>query len=103
MSKRYSVRRGDVVEYSLWLAFSMAGDVRLSRGEPSLAAGWRAMQMTVKLPLALFRTSVLRAEVSVPADSDGDYKLVVEAAGEQLKKALGLDIDLRVEELNNDR
>lgn len=102
MSTRYSVRRSDHIEYGLWLSFSMAGDVRASRREPSLAAGWRAMKVTVRLPLALFRTPVLKAEIAVPAADASDYRLTVEAAGEQLKKALGLDIDLRIEDLNHD-
>lgn len=102
MSPRYSARRGDHIEYSMWLSFNMDGEARMSRGEPSLDAGWRAMQVTVRLPLALFRTPVLKAEIAVPAADAPDYRLTVEAAGEQLKKALGLDIDLRIEELNRD-
>jgi hypothetical protein len=96
MSPRYSVVRADHVEYGFWLVFDEAGGVRMSRGEPFLSRGERAMNLTAKLPRSLFATPQLRATINVVDGSPEVKQIDVGAAERALKHALGVDIDLRV-------
>lgn len=93
---RYSIRRGDHIECGLHLIFTADGDVRMTRGEPSLGRHERSMGLTVRVPLAIFRTPALRATIHV-ADPGGHLPAVdVSAVSEALRGALGVDVDLVV-------
>lgn len=93
---RFSSIRADHIEYSFWLVFSRNGDVRMSRGEPAIERGERAMSCTATLPLALFRTPELRAKIRVDEAASMDFSIDVEAAAAALKQAVGVDVDLRI-------
>jgi len=99
VSKQYSTNRGDHWDMSFWLAFDSSGGVRLTRGSPSLSRNERGMQLNVKLPHALFRTPSLRASLVIDAPEPVVPNIDLTAAAEALKASLGVDIDLKIVEV----
>lgn len=97
MAKQHSRRVGDHLVYGLHLIFDADGGARMTRGQPDLGRNERAVSLEVKLPLAMFRTPSLRATLTVDAP-DQAAAINVEAAGEALRGALGVDIDITVRE-----
>lgn len=94
---RYSFRRDDNWEYGLSLVFNDKGDVRMSRGQPSLAAGERAVSLTVTLPRALFRVPSLSARLTVDApDPSAVPQIDVQAAEAALRQVVGCDVQITV-------
>lgn len=85
----------NIITYSLWLIFDADGNVRLTRGEPSIDRNERGLSLSVALPLALFSTPQLRASITV---EDPAQQVVIDttAAAEAVKQAIGMDVDLRV-------
>ena len=102
MSPRYSMKRGDHMQYSFWLVFDAAGGLRFSRGQPSLSRGERSMSCTASLPLSLFSTPELKATIGVSGPVPSEFKIDVEAVGAALRQAVGCDIDLRIETQRGD-
>ena len=100
MSRRYSYRSGDDLICSLVLTFNAQGDVRLSRGAPSLSPGERSMSLDVRLPLAIFRTPQLSASLTVKAPEQGAPLIDVTAAEAALASVVGCDVMVRVVEGN---
>jgi hypothetical protein len=96
MAPRYSVTRNNHIEYAFWLVFGDDGTMRFSRSEPTVSRGERSMSLTAKLPLSLFRTPELRAVIKVDGTTPASFNIDVGAAGEALRHALGVDIDLQV-------
>lgn len=95
MAPRHSIVRKDYIEYGYWLAFDKHGSVSFSRGQPSLASGWRAMHCQTRIPLALFSTPQLSATIDVKADGSSDVQIDVAAAEAALKQVLGVDVVVR--------
>ncbi|PZU63807.1 hypothetical protein [Sphingobium sp.] len=93
-------RTGDDLIFGFWLIFDKLGDVRMTRRPPSLARDERAVSMDARLPLALWDTPTLRAQLVVNADAAPTVNL--EIATEALKSALGVDIDLQVKAQDGD-
>lgn len=79
---RYSNVYHDRVEYSFWLTFDERGGVTLTRGEPSLNAGERAMRCSTTLPRSLFRLTALQANIEVAEGAPQAVNLDIKAAGE---------------------
>lgn len=98
MSPRASVVRSQEIEYSFWLVFDDHGGMRFTRTEPGLDRNERAMSMRAVLPTSLFKTPTLSGSITVPDVEGGAFKVDVRAASEALKGALGVDIDLRLNE-----
>jgi hypothetical protein len=97
MSKQFSVVRNDHVEYAMWLTFDAQGGVRMSRGQPALGIGERALSLTAKLPLSIFRTPQFSATLTVNAGPEGGApRIDVAAAEASMREALGVDVVLRV-------
>jgi hypothetical protein len=96
MSARHSTIRRDHIDYSFWLVFAADGGMRFARAEPTTGRGERAMKCSATLPIALFRTPELRATIAISDGIPEAYEINVEAAGEALRHALGVDIDLQV-------
>lgn len=96
MSPRYSTVRRDTIEYAFWLIFDDAGGLRMSRGEPSLSRGERAMAVTATLPRSLFAIPTLKATIGIDEAVPSEFKIDVDAAGAALRHVVGVDIDLRV-------
>ena len=93
---RHSFIRGNEIEYGFWLVFDVAGNVRLVRGKPDIARDERAVSMTAKLPLSLFKTPELRAIIRVPDNRPQPIEIDIEAVSSVLEMALGVDVDLKV-------
>lgn len=94
---RNTYDRGKHFEFGLRLVFSHSGDVRMTRTPPSLAASERAMFLQANLPKALWHTPSLRATIDVKPDmNEPNIMLDLEAAADQMRSALGFDVELRV-------
>ncbi|OCP01324.1 MULTISPECIES: hypothetical protein [unclassified Ensifer] len=102
MRARSSSIRRDQIEYGFWLVFGDDGSMRFSRSEPKTGRGERAMKCGATLPIALFRTPELRATIAISEGIPASYEINVEAAGEALRHALGVDIDLQVKGAGHD-
>ncbi|MFZ2996235.1 hypothetical protein [Sphingobium sp.] len=90
----HAYQSGDNFHFAFWLTFSKAGDVRLTRRAPALDRDERAVSMTAVLPLALWATPSLSAQLVVQADAAPTINIEIATAA--LRSALGIDIDLRV-------
>lgn len=97
MSKK-SYRSGETLIVPLWLIFDSGGGVRMTRLQPGLAADERAMQLEVKLPIALFRTPQLKASIEIEHQEPTVPPIDLTAATDALKTALGCDVEVRVVE-----
>ena len=91
---RQTIERADHYEVGFWLIFDCNGNVRLTRGEPNLDRYERAMSVTTKVPFALFNVPQLRATINIDAQSAKVPPIDTTAAGEALKQAIGVDVDL---------
>lgn len=96
MSKRPSQIRRDEIEYAFCLIFDDTGGVRLTRNQGSLARNERSMAVVAKLPITLFQTPSLRAQIGVNGAPPRELKIDIEAASTALRNAIGVDVDLRV-------
>lgn len=92
---RHSTRSGDHMVYDVHLVFDDQGGARMTRGAPGLNRNERAVSLEVKLPLALFRTPLLRATLTVDAP-DQAAAIDLNAAQDALRQALGVDIDMQI-------
>ncbi len=79
-----------------WLAFDRAGNMRLTRNEPSLCRNERSMQLTITVPISLFSTPTISASLTVDAPALEVPQIDVCVAAEALKGALGCDVDVRI-------
>lgn len=97
---RHSSSNGTHINYSLWLIFDRHGNVRSTRGEPSLAAGERAMRMNVEMPKAIFNTPVISAKVVVgdTFNADGEIDAIVEKVADDIRASLGGEVHITVGE-----
>jgi hypothetical protein len=99
MSRQFSTNRGDHWEVALHLIFDSTGGVRLTRGRPDLSRNERSMELVVKVPHALFRTPTMRASIDIQATETAVAPIDLTAAAEALKLALGVDVDIRIQEV----
>jgi hypothetical protein len=93
---RASKIKDGTIEVPLWLIFDVRGNVRLTRGEPDLARSERAMQMTVTVPLALFKTPTISASLTIDAPEMAVPQIDLTAAAEALKSVVGCDVHVRL-------
>lgn len=93
---RYSTVRSDSIEYSFWLVFGVDGSLHMTRGEPNICRGERAMHCSATLPKSLFKTPELRATIGVNDTTPSELNIDVAAAGDALRQVVGCDIDLQV-------
>lgn len=98
MTRQYSIARNDHWEVGFWLIFSADGGVRLTRGMPDTGRSERAMQLTVKVPHALFNMPTLRATIDIQAPEPNVPPIDLTAASDALRSALGCDVDVRIVE-----
>lgn len=91
-----SLIRESYIEYSLWLIFDATGIVRMTRRAPGLCRGERAIALTCKLPKSLFTAPTLRAFLTIDDAGAGTMAIDIEAANVAIREALGVDIDLRI-------
>lgn len=87
----------NVVTVNGWISFTEKGAARWSKGEPSLGRHERAIQISLKVPAAIFRTPSLRATIQVPADAVAPaIELDASTVADAIKQITGLDVALRV-------
>ena len=98
MAKQFSTRNRDHWDVSFWLVFDSNGGVKSTRAQPSLNRNERAMAMTVKVPYSLFSVPTLRATIDIQSVEPNIPPIDLTAAAAALKGALGVDIDLRVQQ-----
>lgn len=100
MASRHYVRTANDVSITCWLVFTAQGGARLTRDEPELKPGERAVHVTAKLPLALFREPTLSAQITVNDDQARNDTIakVEHNASKVLKERLGLDLKLTINE-----
>lgn len=96
MSARYSSVYGPIFTYEFWLIFAEDGSLRMSRGEPSIGRGERAMSCKASLPRTLFTIPELKATIDLTDSAPGDFTIDVQAAGEALRQVIGCDVDLQI-------
>jgi hypothetical protein len=96
MSKRFSYRTSDKLVTEFSLAFTADGDVRLTRGAPSLDANEREMRMAVTLPLSIFRRPMLSATIDIADTPVEQPQIDVQAAREALRDAIGADVAIHI-------
>lgn len=96
MAKQFSARRGDHIEYPLWLIFDERGGARMARGRPTTGRYEKAIALTVTLPISVFKDPEYRVTLSVVDDRAPPAAIDIVAARDALKGALGVDIDLQV-------
>ncbi len=96
MTARTSFVRQDRVEYSFWLAFDEQGGLRMTRTEPGVERGERAMAMTLTIPRTLFRTPSLRAKIEVEDQGPPNLQIDTGAVAEAIRQVIGADVDLVV-------
>ena len=102
MSPRNTTIRADKIEYGFWLMFDADGSVSLTRNEPRTGRGQIAMSCVSTLPRDLFRKPTLTATIVVDPGAPAAFNVNVQAVGDALKNALGLDIDLQVRTTEQD-
>lgn len=98
MSARASTIHRDSIDYSLQLVFDNAGGVRLTRMQGKLAANERALQLSVKLPTAVFSRPNFVARIEVPAHEISIPPVDITALSSALRDQFGADILLTVQQ-----
>lgn len=84
-------------QFDFWLVFSQNGRVRQTVREPDISRNERKMYVSAILPKSLWSTPALKATIRVTDDDhEPKFELDLTAAGDAMRKALGVDIDLRV-------
>ncbi len=96
MAQRHSIHKDKHIHYSFWLVFGDDGSLRMTRGEPDVSRGERAMECRTILPISLFDTPVLKASIRVDEPGVTAMPFDIHAAGDALKYALGVDIDMQI-------
>lgn len=83
--------------FDFWLVFSSIGRVRQTVREPDVACDERKMFVRALLPKSLWSSPSLRATITVTDDNhEPKFEIDLTAAGDALRSALGVDIDVRV-------
>jgi hypothetical protein len=89
------------LNFELWLTFDFFGPVRVTKQEPDLNRNERSMFVKVALPKALFNIPTLNATINVAEGQP--LQLDIAVAADALKQALGVDVDLVVKPLDDNR
>ncbi|MGH6730016.1 MAG: hypothetical protein ACREBK_07665 [Sphingomicrobium sp.] len=74
---------------------SQRPSVRVGASYPSLSRNERAINLKIKLPLALFETPPITATITV-AEPDGAASIDLTAVAESVRQAIGMDVDIQV-------
>lgn len=83
--------------FDFWLVFDCYGKVRQTVREPAVGRDERKMYVHASLPKSLWSSPALRATITVTEDNhEPKFELDLQAAGDALRGALGVDIDMRV-------
>jgi hypothetical protein len=96
----FESRASKTLELDFWLTIGRGHNgstpsVKVSAGYPSLARNERAMNLKIKLPLALFETPSIKAEIAVEAPTEA-VSIDIAAVAEAVRQAIGVDVDIQV-------
>lgn len=86
--------KSDELHYSAWLVADSAGGLKMTRGEPTTGRGEIAVQLTVKVPKALFRKPLLKAVVTVPPMSGVSEESAIRAVADVIQQGCGYMVDV---------
>lgn len=82
-----------------WLTVGWDGknrpSVRVTANHPALARTERAINLRVNLPMALFTSPVITADINVAAPEQA-VQIDASAIAEAVKSAIGMDVDITV-------
>lgn len=96
VDSRFTSETQETINFGFWLCFSRDGSMRMTRMDPRLGRGERAMYVTATLPKAVFSPPALHATITLSAPEAADFKIDTEAAAKALRGVVGVDIDLVV-------
>jgi DNA-binding transcriptional LysR family regulator len=96
MDNRYTTETGDEFRFHFWLTFSKDGSMNMTRGEPRLGRGERAMNLTVTLAKAIFSPPALEAKITFPAGAAQEFRIDAEAVAQAIRGVVGAEVDLVV-------
>ena len=83
--------------FTFWLVFRSNGSVRQTIREPDIARDERKMLVHADLPKSRWSSPALRATIKVTDDDhEPKFDLDLTAAGDALRQALGVDVDVRI-------
>lgn len=83
--------------FDFWLVFNSNGKIRQTVREPDVSRDERKMFVKAVLPKSLWSSPALRATINVTDDNhEPKFELDLTAAGDALRGALGVDIDMKV-------
>lgn len=83
--------------FVFWLVFDKHGKIRQTMREPDVGRDERKMHVTADLPKSLWSSPELKATIRVTEDNrEPKFEIDLAAAGDALRGALGVDIDMRI-------
>lgn len=83
--------------FDFWLVFSSSGKIRQTIREPDVSRDERKMFVKAVLPKSLWSSPALRATIRVTDDDhEPNFEIDLTAAGDALRGALGVDIDMQI-------
>lgn len=84
-------------QFSFWLVFDASGKIRQTIREPDISRTERKMFVSAVLPKSLWSAPSLKATINVTEDDhEPKFEIDLQAAGDAMRKALGVDIDMRI-------
>lgn len=93
--QRSSFRRGDHIEYGGWIVVDAGGGMRMTRQEPRVGNNERKVFVVLRVPLAVFKTPELRAELTFVGAPAENNIAQVEAAVQEVVSGFGLSVHLQ--------
>jgi hypothetical protein len=102
-AKHWGVRDGEHIRLDFWLivhpgefgAWNQRPSVRVTAGEPNLTRHERAMNLKIKLPVALFKAPALSANIEVESPAQ-QIEIDASAVAEAVRQVIGMDVDIQV-------
>lgn len=102
-SKHFGSADNDNIHLDFWLivhpgdfrAWNQRPSARITAGEPRLDRHERAINLKVKLPVALFKAPSLSAAITVDSPAQA-VTINAEAVAEAVRQAIGMDVDIQV-------
>ena len=102
-SKHFGSANDSHINLDFWLivhpgdfrAWNQRPSVRVTAGEPNLTRQERAMNLKIKLPVALFKQPTLAATIDVETPTQ-QIEIDATAVAEAVRSVIGMDVDIQV-------
>ena len=98
MAARNTMVTGNSISFEGWLVISSTGKMSLTRNSPKLSPNERAVNLSLKVPKALFKTPALKASITIP-DSVIPPEIsagTIAQLENVLKSGMGMDFEITV-------